>query len=119
MYQTKLNRQQKLFTKAQWKDLLTNSKERPNAASIKPVVKLFDPMGAGTWLLTECDEDGIAFGLCDLGFGSPELGNVYMGEVCDIWKTRILGIERDLHFKPNKSLKEYADEANREGRIKA
>ena len=36
-----------------------------------PICKLFNPCGAATWLLTECDEDGLAFGLCDLGFGTP------------------------------------------------
>ena len=114
---TKLNHSQKLFTAPQWKQLQDNSKNRPE--TVKPVVKLFDPMGAGTWLLSECDDDGIAFGLCDLGFGSPELGYVSMEEVCDIQKTRMLGIERDLHFKPNKTLAEYANEAREIGRIKA
>lgn len=35
-----------------------------------PVLKLFNPMGAATWLATELAEDGDAlFGLADLGFG--------------------------------------------------
>jgi hypothetical protein len=40
-----------------------------------PVIKLFAPWGAGTWLLSELDpEDAdIAFGLCDLGMGCPNL----------------------------------------------
>ena len=39
-------------------------------------------MGAATWLLTELDEDGDqAFGLCDLGFGCPELGYVSLTEM--------------------------------------
>lgn len=48
-----------------------------------PVVKLFMPDGAGTWLLTEIDPDepDIAFGLCDLGFGCPELGSVRISEL--------------------------------------
>lgn len=33
------------------------------------------------WLLTECDEDNIAFGLCDLGQGFPELGYVDLNEI--------------------------------------
>lgn len=34
-----------------------------------PVVKLFNPVGAGTWLLSELDPDypDIGFALCDLG----------------------------------------------------
>ena len=38
-----------------------------------PVVKLFTPDAGATWLLTEIDPDhhDHAFGLCDLGLGSP------------------------------------------------
>ncbi|RVC60517.1 DUF2958 domain-containing protein, partial [Mesorhizobium sp. M2A.F.Ca.ET.046.02.1.1] len=47
-----------------------------------PVVKLFDPTGAATWLLSELDADGdTLFGLCDLGFGFPELGSVSLAEL--------------------------------------
>ena len=44
----------------------------------RPVVKLFTPDGAATWLLTEIDPayQDIVFGLCDLGMGCPELGSV-------------------------------------------
>jgi len=46
-----------------------------------PVVKLFDPAGAATWLFTEMMPDGdTLFGLCDLGFGCPELGYVRFAE---------------------------------------
>ncbi len=38
----------------------------------RPVVRLFNPVGAATWLATEIDDDGILFGLADLGFGCPE-----------------------------------------------
>lgn len=43
-----------------------------------PVIKLFTPDAGATWLLTELDPDDpdIAFGLCDLGLGNPELGSV-------------------------------------------
>ena len=48
-----------------------------------PVVKLFTPDAGCTWLLTEIDpEDAdIAFGLCDLGLGFPELGSVSIAEI--------------------------------------
>ena len=39
----------------------------------EPVCKLFLPWTAGTWLLTEMDDDGLAFGLCDIGHGMPEM----------------------------------------------
>lgn len=42
-----------------------------------PVVKFFNPLGAATWLISECDTDGdTLLGLADLGFGCPELGSV-------------------------------------------
>ena len=47
-----------------------------------PVVKLFNPCGAAVWLITEMMDDGdTLFGLCDLGFGSPELGYVSLAEI--------------------------------------
>ena len=84
-----------------------------------PVVKLFYPCGAATWLLTEIDpEDAtIAFGLCDLGHGCPEIGSVSLTEL-ETFKGRIgLGIERDLHFKARARLSTYAAKAHRAGRI--
>lgn len=86
-----------------------------------PVVKLFCPWGAATWLLSELDPDepDIAFGLCDLGMGSPELGCVRLSEIAAIRGPGGLTIERDLHFKPTKSLTAYAAEARLVGRIVA
>ncbi|RIV79196.1 DUF2958 domain-containing protein [Pelagerythrobacter aerophilus] len=49
--------------------------ERGQAFDPWPVIKLFNPAGAATWIATELHEDGDAlFGLADLGFGCPELG---------------------------------------------
>lgn len=84
-----------------------------------PVVKLFAPWGAATWLLTELDADGIAFGLCDLGMGEPELGYVDLNELTALRGPFGLKIERDLHFKADKSLTAYADEARMTGSIAA
>lgn len=86
-----------------------------------PVVKLFCPWGAATWLLSELDPDApdVAFGLCDLGMGSPELGCVRLSEIAAIRGPGGLTIERDQHFKPTKSLTAYAAEARLAGRIVA
>jgi hypothetical protein len=85
---------------------------------MKPVVKLFNPMGAATWLLSELDEDGdTAFGLCDLGFGEPELGYVSLEELASVTLPLGLYIERDIHFNAKKMLSEYAAESRRLGRI--
>ncbi|TVR79937.1 MAG: DUF2958 domain-containing protein [Rhodospirillales bacterium] len=84
-----------------------------------PVVKLFTPDGACTWLLSELDPDDedIAFGLCDLGMGCPELGSVRLSEIAALRGRLGLPVERDRHFKPTKSLTAYAAEANEHGRI--
>jgi hypothetical protein len=49
---------------------------RERTEDFKPIVKLFCPWGGATWLLSELDPDDhdLAFGLCDLGMGFPELG---------------------------------------------
>jgi hypothetical protein len=66
-----------------------------------PVVKLFTPWGGATWLLSELDpeDEDIAFGLCDLGFGCPELGSVSLSELEAVRGPGGLAIERDLHFR--------------------
>lgn len=83
-----------------------------------PVVKLFNPVGAATWLLTELDADGdTLFGLCDLGFGFPELGSVSLAELQAIKGPLGLGIERDLFFAPRFPLSVYAEAARVAGHI--
>ena len=92
-----------------------------NTQDFWPVVKLFCPWGAATWLLSELDpeDEDIAFGLCDLGFGCPELGSVRLSELAAVRGPAGLTIERDRHFKPTKSLTAYAAEASDKGRIVA
>lgn len=82
-----------------------------------PCAKMFVPWGAATWLLTECDEDGLAFGLCDMGFGQPELGYVSMDELAAIRGPGGIRIEQDIFWKADKPLSQYAYEAQRTGCI--
>lgn len=105
----------KLLTKEQRAKLLKNN-ATPDEDK-KPVVKLFSPVGAATWLLSSIDENDIAFGLCDLGMGEPELGFVSLQELEEIKLPLGLSIERDLHFRADKTLTQYADEARSAGRI--
>ncbi len=86
-----------------------------------PVIKLFCPWTGATWLLTELDpgDPDIAFGLCDLGQGFPELGCVSIMEIKSAKGPGGLAIERDLYFKADKTLSAYAVEARTEGRVKA
>lgn len=87
---------------------------------LKPVVKMFNPQGGATWLFTELDEDGMLFGLCDLGMGCPELGYQSLDELAAFRGNLLgLGIERDRHFTADKTLAEYADEARQNQRIVA
>ena len=55
--------------------------------------------------LTEIDPEDpdIAFGLCDLGMGCPELGSVSLSELESVRGKLGLPIERDLHFTPTKT----------------
>ena len=95
--------------------------EDGNTIDFHPVVKLFTPDAACTWLLTEIDPENpdIAFGLCDLGMGYPEIGSVSLAEIAALRGKLGLPVERDLHFEAAKSLRAYADEARLQGRIKA
>jgi hypothetical protein len=77
-----------------------------------PVVKFFNPVGSGTWLFSELDEDGdTLFGLCDLGFGCPEMGSVSLAEIAVVTLPFGLTIERDLCFEGRFPLTIYADAA--------
>lgn len=116
-----------LLTQAQRLKLIDNGRRQaavkgtPDEIDFWPVVKLFNPCGASTWLLTEIEPDDpdIAWGLCDLGMGFPEFGTVSLAEL-EAYRGRLgIGIERDLHFKAVKPISAYIDEASRLGRINA
>lgn len=116
-----------LFTKEITSKLLANGRQQqplrgtPGEMDFKPVVKLFTPWGSATWLLSELDpeEPDIAFGLCDLGIGFPELGNVSISELRAVKGLFGLTVERDRHFEAKKTLSAYAEEARRLSRINA
>jgi len=112
-----------LFTRAQFALLLQNGAAYdadPNF-NPQPVVKLFNPVGSATWLIASVEPDNpdIAFGLCDLGMGFPELGSVSIEELSNYKGTLNLGIERDLNWEASKTLGEYADEARQHRQIVA
>ncbi|MBX9828026.1 MAG: DUF2958 domain-containing protein [Xanthobacteraceae bacterium] len=90
-----------------------------NTIDHKPVVKLFTPWGGCTWLLAELDPEDpdIAYGLCDLGMGCPELGSVRLSELESVRGPGGLRIERDLFFRATDNLTHYADKASRHSRI--
>ena len=117
----------RLVTKAQREALLRNGRKQREAQrrgepiDFKPVVKLFTPDAQCTWLLSElypADQD-VAFGLCDLGLGFPELGDVRLSELAAPRGPFGLPVERDLHFTATKTLGEYANNAQAARRITA
>jgi hypothetical protein len=116
----------KLFTTSIREQLLRNgdiraqlSEEGFSAPDFLPVVKLFTPDAGCTWLLTELEPDDpdIAFGLCDLGLGFPELGSVMLSELHALRSRMGLPVERDLHFAAYHTLSVYAEAARLSGAI--
>ncbi len=115
----------KLLTKALRARLLENGRRQAavkgtsDEIDFPPVVKLFNPCGAATWLLTEIDPDDetVAWGLCDLGMGFPEFGTVSLTELAEYRGRLGLGIERDLHFTARGPISAYIAAANEAGRI--
>lgn len=100
-----------LFTKAQFERLLANGRNRDQ--DHPPVVKLFTPDANCTWLISEIDpeEPEIAFGLCDLGLGCPELGCISLAELRALRGNLGLPVERDLSFTATHPMSVYAEAA--------
>ena len=109
----------KLLTKNIHDKLLANGRKQDEVRGtddeidFHPVVKLFTPDAGCTWLLTELEPEtpDIAFGLCDLGMGFPELGSVSLTELRSIRGRIGLPIERDRSFKASHPLSIYAKAA--------
>ena len=116
-----------LLTKELREQLLANGRQQApvrgteHEVDFHPVVKLFTPDAGATWLLTEIDpeEPNLAFGLCDLGLGFPELGSVSLSELASVRGRLGLPVERDRHFVARKPLSAYAEEASEAGHIRA
>jgi len=118
----------KLLLASQYEQLLANGaqtrarlEEGIDPGDHAPVVKLFTPDAACTWLLTELDpeEPDIAFGLCDLGVGCPEIGSVRLSELEALRGRAGLPVERDRFFRADRPLSAYAAEAAANGSITA
>lgn len=83
-----------------------------------PLVKLFYPLSPATWLLSEInpyDKDTL-YGLCDLGMGCPDLGNVSLAELEGI-NAFATTIRRDVTFVGRYPLSVYAEAAAEQGAI--
>lgn len=69
----------------------------------KVIAKFFNPMGAGTWIVTEGNKlengDYEMFGYCHLGYDDlAEFGYVYLSELENIKLPFGMKIERDLYL---------------------
>ena len=83
-----------------------------------PVVKLFTPDANATWLLTELNENDVAFGLCDLGLGSPELSYISICEILSVRGPMGLLVERDAHYSETRPLAVVTSLARRAGHVR-
>ena len=115
-----------LLTTAQREQLLANGRSQRRAIDagdlpldFEPVVKLFTSNASATWLLTELtpENTSLAFALCDLGVGEPELGYVHLAELTSLHDTLGLRVERDLSFVASKPISAYAELARNHRRI--
>ncbi len=108
-----------LFTEAQ-RQLLHDNYHADTWGELPPVVKLFTPDAGATWLLTTLDpeNDDIAWGLCDLGLGFPELGYVSISELRTVRGKFGLPVERDLHATLDKTTNEYNELAHKRGYVR-
>lgn len=108
------------LTDDQRDQLLANGAARARGDTIDPlpVVKLYTLDAGAVWLLTALDADGdSAFGLCDAGTGSPELGQVTLSALEGVRGPRGMRIVADPHFKPRQTLSGYLADAERDGSI--
>ena len=95
----------KLLTKTQRTQMIKNHEEQDGTKSFDCVVKLFNPLGLGTWYLSELDPNtNIAYGLCVLH--EAEYGYVSLTELANTPVGMAMGIERDIMFPSGLSLQE-------------
>lgn len=112
------------FTKAQTAKLHRNWQAMQDARATgaafdpEPVVKAFSPDASATWLIAAMDPDQhTGFGVCDLGLGFVEVGEIDMAELRALRGRLGLPVERDRWFRPDKSLWGYHRDGQVRGRL--
>lgn len=103
----------RLLTEEQISQLKKNGLPQNCGENHFPVAKLYTPDARATWLLTELDYEnsGIAFGLCDLGLGFPELGYVSLDELHEFRGPLGVPIQQDSYFDAKFPLSVYTKAA--------
>ena len=95
----------KLLTKQQRTQMIKNHEQQDGTKKFDCVVKLFNPLGMGTWYLSELDpKTNIAYGLCVLH--EAEYGYVSLDELSNTDVGMGLSIERDIMWPSGLSLQE-------------
>lgn len=112
----------KLVTKEILKKLQENgrtSAESGSCLDMFPVAKFFTPDANATWLIVKVDpsDPDLAFGLCDLGQGFPELAYVRISELEKLKGPSGLSVERDRDFRAEGPMSAYVEAARTEQRI--
>ncbi len=100
-----------LLTEAQKQKLMNNGERDNRDKDHPPVVRLYIPGTSCSWLLSELipsEQPDIAFGLCDLGMGFPELGSVSLDELEAVGKGRPFGVRRDDSFEAEYPMSVYS-----------
>ncbi len=102
--------------------MVHNAQEVQNqlAKDHAPVVKLHSKYGKAIWLLSELDPvNNIAFGLCDLGQGNPELSYVSLSDLASIKHARLKVpmVETDPAFDGKYPMSVYLKAAREAGRV--
>jgi hypothetical protein len=70
------------------------------------------------WLLTELAADGDeAYGICDVGVGTPELGTIRLSALENMVGPRGIAVVADPHFVPRQALSAYFRDAVRDGAV--
>jgi len=103
-----------LFTKQQYELLIKNGSDQNPEKDHRPEVMLFMTNTNWVWLLSELDPNNpdIAFGLCDLGVGCPELGYVSISELKEA-QCSLSYLERNSSFKGSFPISVYANAAHK------
>ncbi len=114
----------KLITTAQMRRLQRQWAEREQARlggrdyDPQPILKLFTPDAGATWLIAALSPDGrTAWGVCDLGLGFVEIGELDMAELRAVRGRLGLPIERDRWFTPSTTLHGYRIHGVSTGRL--
>ena len=86
------------------------ARERGEVIDHKPVVRIFAVMSDAYWLISEINPDkpDEAFGLAELRSGQAEMGDIYISELDELYKSHpVPPIERDNFWTADLTLSGY------------